>query len=105
RAPPPHQARPRGRLPLDPPVPRDTSAFLAGRIQGPGPKEMAIAMTRLAGLLGDVRAASALRYDAPDSAGNRMDTAKVIPSPTGGYLAVYHDGEVCHLAASTNLME
>jgi hypothetical protein len=66
---------------------------------------MAIVMTRLAGLLGDVRAASALRYDAHDSAGNRMDTAKVITSPTGGYLAVYHDGEVCHLAASTNLME
>ena len=62
-------------------------------------------MTRLAGLLGDVRAASASRYDAHDSAGNRMDTAKVITSPTGGYLAVYHDGEVCHLAASTNLME
>jgi len=66
---------------------------------------MAIAMTRLAGLLGDVRAASAFRYDAHDSAGNRMDTAKVIPSPTGGYLAVYHDGEVCHLAVSTDLME
>jgi hypothetical protein len=65
---------------------------------------MAIVMTRLAGLLGDVRAASAFRYDAHDSAGNRMDTAKVIPSPTGGYLAVYHDEEVCHLATSTDLM-
>jgi hypothetical protein len=61
-------------------------------------------MTQLAGLLGDVRAASAFRYDAHDSAGNRMDTAKIIPSPTGGYLAVYHDGEVCHLATSTDLM-
>ena len=49
-------------------------------------------MTRLAGLLGDVRAASAFRYDAHDSAGNRMDTAKIIPSPAGGYLAVYHSG-------------
>jgi hypothetical protein len=39
-----------------------------------GPKEMAIVMMRLAGLLGDVRAASAFRYDAHDSAGNRMDT-------------------------------
>ena len=67
-------------------------------------KEMAIAMTRLAGLLGDVRAASAFRYDAHDSAGNRMDTAKVIPSPVGGYLAVYHSEEVCHLATSTDLM-
>jgi hypothetical protein len=60
---------------------------------------------RLAGLLGDVRAAAAFRYDARDSVGNRMDTAKVIPGPTGGYLAVYHSGEVCHLATSTDLME
>src|ERR687889_1527391 len=61
-------------------------------------------MTRLAGLLGDVRAATAFRYDAHDSVGNRMDTAKVIPSPAGGYLAVYHDHETCHLATSTDLM-
>jgi hypothetical protein len=66
---------------------------------------MAIVMMRLAGLLGDVRAASAFRYDAHDSAGNRMDTAKVISSPAGGYLAVYHDDEVCHLATSTDVME
>ena len=59
---------------------------------------------RLAGLLGDVRAASAFRYDAHDSVGNRMDTAKVIPSPAGGYLAVYHSDEVCHLATSADLM-
>ena len=59
----------------------------------------------LAGLLGDVRAASAFRYDARDSAGNRMDTAKVIGGPAGGYLAVYHSGEVCHLATSSDLME
>jgi hypothetical protein len=39
-----------------------------------------------------VRAATAFRYDAHDSLGNRMDTAKVIASPTGGYLAVYHSG-------------
>ena len=49
-----------------------------------GAKEMAIAMTRLAGLLGDVRAASVFRYDVHDSAGNRMDTAKVILNPAGG---------------------
>jgi hypothetical protein len=59
----------------------------------------------LAALLGDVRAASAFRYDARDSAGNRMDTAKVIGGPAGGYLAVYHSGEVCHLATSSDLME
>jgi hypothetical protein len=73
-------------------------------LQRPGPKEIAIAMTGLAGLLGDVRAAAAFRYDARDSVGNRMDTAKVIPSPAGGYLAVYHDHETCHLATSTDLM-
>jgi hypothetical protein len=66
---------------------------------------MGILMMPLAGLLGDVRAASAFRYDAKDSLGNRMDTAKVIASPTGGYLAVYHSGQVCHLATSTDLME
>ena len=47
--------------------------------------------------------ATAFRYDA-HSVGLRMDTAKVIPSPAGGYLAVYHDHEVCHLATSTDLM-
>jgi len=52
-----------------------------------------------------VRAATAFRYDAHDSLGNRMDTAKVIASPTGGYLAVYHSGQTCHLATSTDLME
>ena len=61
--------------------------------------------TALAGLLGDVRAATAFRYDAHDSLGNRMDTAKVIASPAGGYLAVYHSGQTCHLATSTDLLE
>src|SRR4029453_14483475 len=43
--------------------------------------------------------------DARDSLGNRMDTAKVMVSPAGGYLAVYHSGQVCHLATSTDLMQ
>jgi hypothetical protein len=34
--------------------------------------------TPLAALLDDVRAAAPFRYDAKDSLGNRMDTAKVI---------------------------
>jgi hypothetical protein len=51
-----------------------------------------------------VRAATAFRYDARDSLGNRMDTAKVITSPAGGYLAVYHSGQTCHLATSTDLL-
>src|SRR4029453_8632157 len=33
-----------------------------------------------------------------------MDTAKVIASPTGGYLAVSHDHESCPLATSADLM-
>src|SRR5919197_2106780 len=60
--------------------------------------------TLLAGLVGDVRAATAYRYDARDSQGNRMDTAKVIASPAGGYLAVSHSGQSCHLATSIDLM-
>jgi hypothetical protein len=28
----------------------------------------------------------------------------VVSSPAGGYLAVYHSGQVCHLATSNNLM-
>ncbi len=67
--------------------------------------EMGIPIRPLAVLLGDVRAATAYRYDATDSLGNRMDTAKVIASPAGGYLAVYHSGQVCHLASSTDLMD
>jgi hypothetical protein len=58
----------------------------------------------LALLLGDVRNATAYRYGAVDSLGNRMDTAKVIHSPQDGYLAVYHSGQVCHLAVSGDLM-
>ena len=67
-------------------------------------QEMGSPITPLAALLGDVRAATAFRYDARDSAGNRMDTAKVIQGPAGGYLAVYHSGRVCHLASSTDLV-
>jgi hypothetical protein len=58
----------------------------------------------LARLLGDVRAAAAVRYDARDSAGNRMDTAKVVAGPAGGYLAVYHSGRTCHVATSDDLV-
>jgi hypothetical protein len=49
-------------------------------------------------------AATTFRYDAKGSAGNRMDTAKVIQGPAGGYLAVYHSGRLCHLASSTDLV-
>jgi hypothetical protein len=58
----------------------------------------------LAWLIGDVRGAAAYRYGARDSLGHLMDTAKVIQSPAGGYLAVYHSGQVCHLGSSSDLM-
>jgi hypothetical protein len=66
--------------------------------------EMGMTTRSLALRLGDVRTAAAHRYGARDSLGNRMDTAKVIPSPEGGYLAVYHSGRVCHLGSSSDLM-
>jgi hypothetical protein len=65
---------------------------------------MCMPIKSLALLLGDVRNAAAYRYGARDSLGNRMDTAKVIQSPQAGYLAVYHSGDVCHLAVSDDLM-
>ena len=40
--------------------------------------------------LEDVPGATAYRYNAADSAGHSMDTAKIIADPAGGYLAVYH---------------
>lgn len=63
-----------------------------------------MAIRSLASMLGDVRNAAVYRYDTRDSLGNRMDTAKVIQSPAGGYLAVYHSGRACHLAVSGDLM-
>jgi hypothetical protein len=48
------------------------------------------ARAELRGLIEDVTHADARRYDARDSAGRKMDTAKIIQDPAGGYLAVYH---------------
>jgi hypothetical protein len=61
-------------------------------------------MTGLAGLVGDVRPATAFWDHAHDLVGNPMDTAKVIPGPAGGDLAVDHDHEIGHLATSTDLL-
>lgn len=44
----------------------------------------------LHGMLQSVAGADAHRYNAMDSAGRSMDTAKIIADPSGGYLAVYH---------------
>ena len=55
-------------------------------------------------VLGDVVGSTGHRYGLTDSAGNRMDTVKIIPSPAGGYLGVYHTGNSVHLATSTDLL-
>ena len=57
----------------------------------------------LVGLIQDVTTAGGYVYTAKDSAGNTMDTVKVIDNPSGGYLAVYHSGNVVRLATSTNM--
>ena len=67
-------------------------------------QEMSMPSRSLALLLSYAPTAAAYRYGAMDSLGHRMDTAKVIQSPVGGYLVVYHSGRVCHLASSGGLM-
>jgi len=55
-------------------------------------REMSMPSRSLALLLSYAPTAAAYRYGAMDSLGHRMDTAKVIQSPVGGYLVVYHSG-------------
>jgi hypothetical protein len=55
-------------------------------------------------ILGDVPGANGYRYDAKDSAGNRMDTVKIIVNPAGGYLGIYHTGDTVNLATSSDLL-
>ena len=55
-------------------------------------------------LIGDVRNSTGHRYALKDSAGNRMDTVKIISNRGGGYLAVYHTGDNVNLATSSNLL-
>src|SRR6478672_8619841 len=55
-------------------------------------------------LLGDVVGSTAHRYALTDSAGNTMDTVKIIPNPAGGYLGIYHTGSRVNLATSTDLL-
>jgi len=73
----------------------------ASRIRPAGPEE-------LIGLIADVPAATSC-YGIRDDLGRTMDTLKVIESPGGGYLAVYHIGTghggfAVHLATSSDLM-
>ena len=55
-------------------------------------QEMSMPSRSLALLLSDAPNAAAYRYGARDSLGHRTDTDKVIQSPIGGYLVVYHSG-------------
>jgi hypothetical protein len=55
-------------------------------------------------LLGDVVGSTGHRYAVTDSAGNPMDTVKIITNPAGGYLGVYHTGNTVKLASSTDLL-
>src|SRR6478672_8363780 len=55
-------------------------------------------------ILGDVVGSTAHRYALTDSAGNTMDTVKIITNPAGGYLGVYHTGNRVNLATSTDLL-
>jgi hypothetical protein len=48
------------------------------------------ARAELRGYIENVTQATGRRYGARDSAGRKMDTAKIISDPSGGYLAVYH---------------
>jgi len=55
-------------------------------------------------LLGNVVGSTAHRYAVTDSAGNTMDTVKIITNPAGGYLGVYHTGNRVQLVTSTDLV-
>ena len=53
---------------------------------------MATSVT-LTSIIGTVTAATGYRYGVRDSVGNPMDTMKVIDSPDGGYLRIFHTGD------------
>src|SRR5664279_1968347 len=55
-------------------------------------------------LLGDAVGSTGHRYAVTDSAGNTMDTVKIITNPAGGYLGGYHTGNTANLASSTDLL-
>ena len=69
----------------------------------------AAASPELVALLEDVAGATGSRYQAHDELGVGLDTAKIIPNPQGGYLAVYHhllnNSFQVRLARSVNLLD
>jgi hypothetical protein len=105
--------RPAGRLPVRAEAGRRTLRFdfvlttvapPARAGGGPG----AAAARLLLPAIENVTSATAYRYHTRDDKGSTMDTLKVIPSPGGGYLGVYHTLTagvfVTKLARSTNLL-
>ena len=54
------------------------------------PAAAAAAPIPLRTIVEDVPGSAAYRYGTKDSAGNSMDTLKIVRSPFGGYLGVYH---------------
>ncbi len=66
------------------------------------------AVVPLRTIVQDVPGAAAYRYGVRDSAGNTMDALKIVKSPSGGYLGVYHTlvlgRYTVKLATSTDLL-
>ena len=90
-----------------------SAVLLQGRPAGWGGHAAArgrsqIAPNILRSLIENVTAATGYRYNARDDQGTSLDTLKVISSPGGGYLGVYHalvgGVFVTKLATSTNLL-
>ena len=68
-----------------------SGAIVVGGGGGPAGAPPASALAqRLAGVIENVRAATAYRYTTRDDLGNSLDTLKVIPAGAGVYLGVYH---------------
>jgi hypothetical protein len=65
-------------------------AAAAAALQAPPAAPSDGARAELRAYIEDVTQATGRRYGARDSAGRKMDTAKIIADPAGGYLAVYH---------------
>ena len=72
------------------------------------PATAGAAATPLRTIVEDVPGSAAYRYGTKDSAGNSMDTLKIVKSPFGGYTGVYHSysgGQpTVKVASSQNLL-
>ena len=64
------------------------TAMFAANAQASDPSELA--RTQLISLLESPKQATGAAYEVSDGTGHTLDTIKIIPSPAGGYLGVYH---------------